>query len=296
VIFSMTLLFASSGMGQAGARSSVNYAITSESMDTGGMRAVSANYTIDASGGGPSSSPPAASASYALRSSYAGQLYEVTALQLTAVPASIQEGETRQLLAKEVLDDSSELLVSSSSVAWSVQSGPVTGISSDGLATAGSVYTNTHAQVKGVHGGREAMLGLTVVDFIKDNFGSYASDGVGDDWQVQYFGLNNPAAGPAMISDGSGHSNLFKFTAGLIPFNAASRFLVSTSQPVGQPGARSIFISPTFADRSYKVYYSTDLSLWQLLEGPFSGSGGATTIIDPVAGTRRFYRVTINKP
>jgi hypothetical protein len=33
----------------------------------------------------------------------------VTALQLTAVPASIQEGGTRQLLEKKVLDDSSVL-------------------------------------------------------------------------------------------------------------------------------------------------------------------------------------------
>jgi hypothetical protein len=30
-----------------------------------------------------------------------------------------------------------------------------------------------------------------VLDTIADNFGSYAGDGIGDDWQVQYSGVDN---------------------------------------------------------------------------------------------------------
>ena len=68
--------------------------------------------------------------------------------------------------------------------------------------------------------------------------GSYAADGVGDDWQFQYFGLNNPNAAPLLDPDGDGQNNLFEFTAGLVPTNPLSRFLVSIAPVPGQPTHR----------------------------------------------------------
>ena len=91
-----------------------------------------------------------------------------------------------------------------------MQSGPITGISASGLATAGVVYQDTPATAQGVYAGNTGTLGLTVLDALPDNYGSYAGDGLDDAWQNQYFGLNNPNAAPGHVSDGSGLTNLFK--------------------------------------------------------------------------------------
>jgi len=55
-----------------------------------------------------------------------------------------------------------------------------------------------------------------VFDTIPDNFRSYAGDGLLDGWQVQYFGQNNPKAGPSVDATGTGQTNLFKCVAGLV--------------------------------------------------------------------------------
>ena len=68
------------------------------------------------------------------------------------------------------------------------------------------------------------IMGHDLLDNIPDNFGSYAGDGLGDDWQVQYFGQNNPNAGPLRDPNGDGQTNAFEDTAGLVPNDPNSRF------------------------------------------------------------------------
>ena len=78
------------------------------------------------------------------KSGYIGQLYEVAGLVVNATPVTtVNEGGTLQLSAAQLLDDATTLAVSGSSVAWSVASGPLTSISTTGLATASTVYQNT---------------------------------------------------------------------------------------------------------------------------------------------------------
>jgi hypothetical protein len=257
----------------------------------------STSYSNDGSAGSVTGLSSVTSPSEVAKGGYIGQLYEITALQLAASPLTVNESGTLQLGALQLLDDATLLNVSSSTVNWSVVSGPITGINSNGLATAGTVYQNTAAQVMGAYLGLNGTLTLTVLDTIKDNFGSYAGDGLPDDWQFQYFGSNNPHASPNVVTDGSGLTNLFKYTAGLIPNNAASTFSFSTAPVPGQPGQLSISFSPTFADRSYSVLSSTDLIHWSTLSGPLPGNGGTTTITDSSASApQKFYRVQITKP
>ena len=150
---------------------------------------------------------------------------------------------------------------------------------------------------QGSFAGLTGTLSLTVLDTIKDNFGSYANDGIPDAWQVQYFGANNPNAAPNVISDGSGLTNLFKYTSGLIPNNAASKFNFSNTPVNGQAAQQSITFSPTFSDRQYTILFSTDLTHWSTLSGPFTGNGGTMSFTDTNAGgTQKFYRVQITKP
>ena len=149
--------------------------------------------------------------------------------------------------------------------------GPLTSINASGLATAGVVYQNTGATAQGIFAGDTAMLNLTVLDSIPDNFGSYAGDGLGDDWQVQYFGQNNPNAGPALDPDGDGENNLFEFTAGVIPTDPTSRFVLRIDAVPAQPARKNLVFSLRLNDRTYTVEFRTDLTIgsWTTL--------GATT-------------------
>ncbi len=291
----------------AGPRTSANYHAPTESADAGGRRATSTSYTSDGSLGGITGIATVAAPAGTAKSGYLGQLTDVTGLVLNASALTVNETGTLQLAAWQLLDDTSLLAVGANAVTWGVVAGPVTGISGTGLATAGTVPQNTAATVQGAFGGFTGTLNLTVLDTIPDNFGSYAGDGIGDDWQVQYFGANNPNAGPSVDFSHTGQTNLFKYIAGLNPLDVNSRF-VTTIVPVpdpahpGQflPGQQSVIFSPRFSDRIYTVKFRTDLTTgtWQPLTGTTQGDNGTIrTVTDTgAAGTQKFYRIEITKP
>jgi hypothetical protein len=281
----------------AGPRASTSYTVPADSADAGGAHATSSSYRSEGSLGGISGIATVAAPAMTAKSGYLGQIYEVTALQLAATPATINESGTRQLGAAQVLDDGTTLALPAASIAWSVQSGPLTGISSSGLATAGLVGQNTAATMQGSYLGLSGTLGLTVLDTLPDNFGAYASDGLPDSWQLQYFGANNPLAAPTADASGTGQNNLFKYTAGLNPTDPASRFVTSVGHA---PGSHTLIISPRLPDRTYTVQFSTDLSAsgWQPLTGATIQDNGQTrTVTDPdAASLRKFYRVQVSYP
>lgn len=284
---------------RGGPRSSTDYTLSPETTGFGGGRVSSANYTLDTAFG--SSGGAAASAGVLGESGYAGQLYDVTGLVLGAIPASIDEGGTRQLIAHATLDDATLPDTAATDVAWSVVAGPLTGIDATGLASAGLVYQNTAATAQGDWRRVSGTLELTVLDRLPDNFGSYAGDGIDDDWQEDHFGLDNPEAAPGMDPDGDGQDNRFEFLADLVPTDPSSRFLLWVVAVTGQPTQRNLVFEPVSADRSYTVLRSTDLtgSSWDPLPGtpPVSDNGNQRTVIDTQATElKKFYRVEITKP
>ena len=290
----------------AGPRTSTTYGIATDTTDTAGKRVASATYTNDASLGGiggnggiSSAATPAKEA----KSGYIGQLYDITGLVLNAGSGSVNETATLQLAAWHLLDDATFLAVSAGSVTWGVTSGPITGISAGGIATAGVVYQNTPATVQGSFGGFTGALNLTVLDTIRDNFGSYAGDGVGDDWQVQYFGLNNPDAAPNVDFDRTGQTNFFKYVAGLNPLdrNAPdSIFSLAITKVPGQPGRKNLTFSPVVAGRTYVIKAKADLNdpAWSAITASAPSDSGTTrTITDLSAGSgMKYYRIEITKP
>ena len=283
----------------AGPRISANYNIATDTADTGGKRATSASYTNDGSAGAIAGFSTVASPAETMKHGYLGQLYEVTGLTLTAVALNVNEGTTDQLGAWQALDDATFLAVPAASVAWSVASGPLSGISTAGLATAGIVYQDTAATAQGIYLGDAGTLGLTVKNVNPDDFGSYAGDTLDDDWQVQYFGLNNPNAAPALDPDGDGQTNLFEFTAGLIPTDPQSRFALTIAPVNGQPAQRAVAFTPLVGGRTYVVQFKLSLTdpTWQTLIGATQSDNGATrTVTDTPAAAAKFYRVQIAKP
>ena len=217
----------------AGPRTSTNYSVPTDTADAGGNRTTSAAYTHDGSAGGIVGISTVAAPAETAKSGYVGQLYDVTGLTPTAATTNVNEGATLQLGAWQALDDSTFLAVPAASVAWSTVNGPLS-ISSGGLATAGAVYQNTSATAQGIALGFTGTLGLTVVNTLPDNFGTYAADGITDAWQVQYFGEGNALAAPGVDADGDGQNNLTEFRAGYIPTNASSRFTTRSAAPLSR--------------------------------------------------------------
>lgn len=282
----------------AAPRTSANYRLDPETTDGGGGHSSSANYTLDgslAAGGGLSNSPSAPPV--LSKSGYVGQLYEVTGITLTADPGpNISEGGTVPLSARTMLDDATLLVPDPGSVSWSVEAGPLTGIDSTGLATAGLVPQDSPASAKAVWGGLTGLLALTVLDTDPDNFGSYAGDGLGDDWQQHFFGSDNPLAGPDVDADGDGDDNRFEFVAGVNPTDPLSRFRLQILPVPGQPQHRDLVFSPRLASRDYSVEKSPGSAPPWLPLGASSQSdvGEQRTVTDlDASDPLRFYRVRI---
>jgi hypothetical protein len=285
---------------QAGPRTSANYNVSTDTADAGGKRTISASYTNDASIGGIAGLSTVATPTDTAKHGYIGQLFDVTGLTITATTLNVNEGTTDQLAAWQALDDATFLAVPAASVAWSVASGPLGGISAAGVATAGIVFQDTAATAQGIYLGLTGTLGLTVKNVNLDNFGSYAGDGLDDAWQNQYFGLNNPNAAPAFDPDGDGQTNAFEFTAGLVPNNPASRFTLTIQSVPGQPAQKKLVLSPLVAGRVYAVKSRSILAtgMWEPLTMTMeSDEGSKRTVTDLNAvGPTKFYRVEITKP
>lgn len=258
-----------------------------------GGHATSANYTLD-SAIDPLASAPATSASYTNRPGFVGQLYEVTALTLTAVPSTtVNESGTTQVAAGATLDDGTLLVPNPQQVQWAVVSGPVTSIAADGTATAGTVSVDTPATVSGTYLGKTSQLVLTVRNVPTDDFAS---------WQVDNFGpgaATNPLAAATADPDNDGQANLMEYLGGTNPNLATSVFAVRLAPVAGQPSQKAVVFGPVTTGRTYRVLASATLAAasWADISGPLTGTSGTVTFTDTAAtGARKFYRVQISNP
>jgi hypothetical protein len=185
-------------------------------LDGGGQRATSANYTMSGSIdglGGLGGISTAVSPPVTARQGYLGQLYEVTSLVVTALPAPVTEDSNSQLIATATLDDGTVLMAPGANVSWSGATYPIASINANGLVTAASVYTFAAGTVGGYYLGASNSLSLLVLN---------PNGGIPVSWEAQYFGTNNPEGVASADADGTGQDNLVKYLAGLDPTNSAS--------------------------------------------------------------------------
>jgi hypothetical protein len=95
-------------------------------------------------------------------SGYTGQLYDTTALAVSADPgATVNEGDAVQLSALVTMDDDTTL--DTTEVAWTVQDGPAT-VNASGLAMGGAVTADTSTIVRGTINGVFGDLALSIVN------------------------------------------------------------------------------------------------------------------------------------
>lgn len=283
----------------AGPRSSSSYSVSSDTTDSGGGRMMSASYTNDGNAPVVTGSSTSVAPSRILKHGFIGQITEVVGLDLTAAPAEVGEGSTLQLSARLTLDDATFVTFSGAGVSWSSQSGPIT-VNGTGMVTGGTVFQSSAATARADFAGYHATIGLTVLDTLTDNFGSYASDGIDDDWQILYFGADNPLAAPTANPDGDLHDNAFEFTAGLVPTDPASVFQIRFEGVAGQHNQRRVIFSPLVGGRTYTVKATTDLSTGGFIpleSSTINDNGSERTVTDlDASGGSKFYRVQISKP
>ncbi len=170
----------------AAPRNTASYSIVAETADGGGGKTISASYSNDGSIGGVGGTGTVTSPVEIAKHGYIGQLYDVTGVVLSASPATVNETGTRQLKASAALDDGTFLALAAGQFSWSIVSGPINSINASGLATAGNVYQDTGATVRGDYQQRFGTFGLTVLNVGIDDFGSYASDGIDDVWSLTH--------------------------------------------------------------------------------------------------------------
>jgi len=288
------------GTALAATRTSANYTVSTETVDAAGGRAGSAAYLHDGCLGGLGGLSTVAAPPQVAKHGYLGQLYDVSALALSASPPTVDERAVRPITASAVLDDATFQRVFGTEVAWTIVSGPIQSISPAGQALADTVYQNTPATIAGLYQNRSATLDLTVLNVDNDDFGLYGGDGIDDAWQVNYFGLDNPLAFPGADPDLDGQTNRFEYIAGTIPTDYESRFRLRIERVDGRPTHRALIFSPRYPSRSYTVQFRTNVAsgLFEPLTGALTNDNGVIrTVTDRTAtNAARFYRVRITYP
>jgi len=193
------------------------------------------------------------------KANFIGQLYDFVQLIVEADPEKVNEGETRQLSAAVVLDDETLLVPDNTEVQWSILSGPLVEISDAGVVSADRTFQDTSATVRGEFREQEATLSLLVLETEDDNFGAYAGDGLGDAWQVSFFGLPpNADASPGANPDGDVHDNRFEFLTGYDPTDPSDFFTFSVVSLAG-PKA-TLELSKIVPGTRYRIERSRDLA------------------------------------
>jgi hypothetical protein len=261
------------------AGTSADYQLAPVSWDGGGLAAGSEDYQVNST---TASGQAGSSPDYRLRTGFSGQLLDAVELLLDDADSAIvlHERAGRQLGASLRYDDGTSAPLAAEWLAWSVQSGPLAGISSGGLVTAGSVYQTSTAVVRAAYQALAGTLSIQVVNTGDDDFGIYAADGLADVWQVGYFGDANQNGGPASDADSDGLNNLQEYAFGLNPVQFSGGMLRWSGANLLERGVPLPFASGTgssfsfravFARRknhaavglTYTVEFSGDLSSWR---------------------------------
>lgn len=279
----------------ADTRSSADYTILQDTLDSAGQRGTSASYAADQSVSAIGSIATAAGG-LTLRQGYTGLLLDVAGLSADIEPQPLAELAEGQLSAVLANDDGSFVPIPAQQVAWSVITGPIRNLTPEGLVTADRTYTTSAATIKATWQGYNNNVDFSITESVPDNFGIYTGDGVNDAWQVQWFGENNPLGVGGSDADGDGDPNALEWAAGVNPTNANDRFEF-TLQSITASVATLRF-NKVIPGTQYKIMKNaSDLGAgaWVLLQNlSFPALGTNVDTQDAsIPGKRYFYRVDL---
>ena len=268
-----------------------------QAVDGGGARARSADYVADQSLGGIVGISTVDLPEEAAKHGYIGQLTDVGGFAVQTETNEVDEGASQQLSGVATFDDETRQPVAGAEVSWGAAVFPLQELTAAGLATATNVYEDTTASVTGAYAGVEGEGSFLVRNTGIDDFGSYADDGLPDDWQVVHFGIGNSEAGPTNNVDADPYDNTGEWIADTIPTDEESYFqIVDISNAA--PDMAVAFDSST--NRHYSLEATTNLLVfdWFPVAGQTNipGMGGEHWLIDSNPPLATHYRVIVNVP
>jgi hypothetical protein len=116
------------------------------------------------------------------------------------------------------------------------------------------------------------------------------ADGLGDDWESEFFGsLSAPNGGPDDDYDGDGMTNLQEFLSGTNPADTANAVHITAVSV--QAGTVYVQFHAVNGGR-YQLFSATTVNgMWTPLGTPVIGQGHFMTVQDPIALFSRYYRV-----
>jgi len=288
-------------------------ASTTASLDAGGKRVTSSRYTIDGSVGSLGGISTATAPSVMVRDGYAGQLYELQSIIISASLTNVIETGTSQLTVIGVLNDGTFLSISPTNAIWSVVSGPLISITANGKAISTNVYQNTAATVSAAYQGVSATLTFTVSPFSilslskADGFAVYFPALTNQTYNLFY--ASNLTSGkwsqvPSQISLRGGGGLKGLLDASPLVAQRFYRVASGVSNLRITSGARFSGWSVSYASSSnclYSLYYSTNLAfgVWTPVSSQTNipGSGGVDSLMDTDTGSpQRFYRIGVVVP
>lgn len=270
--------------------------LTTATLDAGGGLTNGGEVEIAGSLGGFGGIADGSDATTA-RAGFPGQIYDPALVAISPGEATLAERETATFTAEVVCDDGT--ILPNEPVAWSVDS-PLLEVSASGEVTTGLLPYGFTALLTASAAGVTGTATLTLFDGNHDDFGSYASDKLPDDWQVSYFGFENPDAAPGADPDSDGQNNLTEYRAGTDPTDANSFLQLFFAAGPPPPGTRVLQFAPSLPDRLYTLESSATLnSDWTPLPGvavPAAMPGEGVITDAAAADSRQFYRLRITVP
>lgn len=296
------------------ARRASNYFQIQEVADQGGRLQSSSSYSVDSSigeiGGVSSVAAPLEKANHG----FIGELADITGMQVSATPATINETSTRRISSTGTFDDATTTMLLPTEVAWGM-TGPLASLATGGLgtgnhadqyleATAGVVYEDTSATVTGSYGTFSGSVSLTVRNTLPDNYGSYAGDGLADTWQINYFGLNNPNATPTFDGDFDRLPNLLEFACNLNPNTSSVLPMTAVRnganfEYVYQRSVAALGVGLQFAVQWSDSLNATDWHVTGVSQTVLSDNGTVQQVkalIPAGSATRKFARLSVSAP
>ena len=268
-----------------------------QAVDGGGAPAASADYSADQSIGGITGISTGAAPVATARHGYIGQLYAAAALTVIPETNEVDEGASQQLDGLVTFDDDTSLAVTGGEVTWDAAAFPLADVAADGMATATNVYEDTLATATGRYVDVAGSGSFWVRNTGTDDFGSYAGDGLPDDWQVDNFGIDNPDAGPTNNVDEDPLDNTGEWIANTDPRDGDSYFQIAA---ISNKDSNAEVWFDSSAERVYSLEKTTNLVFtnWQPVAGQTNlyGNDAMRSLVETNPAGPNHYRVWVRLP
>lgn len=241
----LLLALGSTGVGRAASVQSLGTRSAAGQQITGGD--VLIDSTMDAWVGESSAGD------HELRAGFAGQLYDVVALKVSALPGEVAEEQAVAFGVAGRCDDGTFLAADTES--WDLLAGPLATLDGNGQGVAAPVYQTETARVTVAALNLVATGEVRVLDVDPDNFGLYAHDDIQDLWQVTYFGPSSTNGLAGANPDGDQDDNHQEFIVGTDPLSAQSAFRVA----LARGGGLRVSGAPAYTSRVYRLERTANL-------------------------------------